>query len=375
MRRRTLPRRALLLAVAATVGAGGFVTAPAATAAGTAAPTQRAISTKPVCSTTTATPGVTKRARYVWKRLRAAGYSAAASAGVLGNLDHLSAISPTAVALTGSSAGLVRWTTPRWREYKAWAANRTVNPWTLSAQTTYLLYEMASDPGTFDHDKFQAKGRARNAAVYFHENFRRTIDSPATVDATRGAKASQWYQTLAATPGQFNVSDNSTYGLLVACDPPNATLDACPAVPLTFQATFGRWTGLTWTGLSANAQRMSRCVYAHFPRISIHGTYYGHMPDWQHAIDFMMPGGCRNSPMRTTTEADFKLGSRLARYLFVNGKTFGIDYLIWQDRLRNPVDHSDENGWAPVSQWRRDNYNNGNCTNTHFDHVHASVNY
>lgn len=350
--------------------------APAAAVPAPVAAPEGFVSSKPACPTNTFTLGAAKRAKYVWKRLRAGGYSPAAAAGVLGNLDQLSAVSPTAVALDGSSAGLLRWPTPQWRFLKAWAAKRGANHWSLRAQTTFLLLHMGSNPGNFRHQAFKGMQRPRAAAQYFHNRFRRTPDKPEVVERTRGIKAEQWLYVLYHTPADASPSHNGTYGLLLSCDPPGATLDACPATPASFRSYFARYTGLPWRGLSANARMMSRCIYTNFPRLTLHGTYNGHMPDWQHAIDFMMPDSCRTTPYRrTNTAADLKLGTRLARYLFMNRSRFNLDYLIWQDRIRNPDDHSDENAWAPVSQWRQDNYNNGNCTNTHFDHVHASLNY
>jgi hypothetical protein len=63
----------------------------------------------------------------------------------------------------------------------------------------------------------------------------------------------------------------------------------------------------------------------------------------------------------------------LAQYLLRRGERFSLDYVIWQDRARNPGSEHDEDPFAPIETWREDTYNNGDCTYTHFDHVHMSV--
>ncbi len=120
---------------------------------------------------------------------------------------------------------------------------------------------------------------------------------------------------------------------------------------------------------------MTRCVYTNFPNIQSHGTYNGHSPNWSQAIDFFMPSGCtyRNGRAVTRSSVDLVVGKRLTRYLIINANKVGLDYLIFQDHIRNPDERAGERYWRRVSQWRQDNYNNGDCVNTHFDHVHASI--
>lgn len=334
-----------------------------------------AVPTEP-CATDAITPGVTPRAQYLSDRLRRAGYSSAAVAGVLGNLDYLSALTPTAQNESGTRIGLALWGPERWKRYVTFAAREGVNRWYLSAQTSFLLREMAADPGPFRHDRLRRSKDPAAAAGYFHKTFVRTPVSPQTVRATRGAKALGWSQVLAGRPVARTPGDNGTYGLFLTCEPPTGTVERCPTVPASFRASFRRHTGFRWTSISDASQQVSRCVYANFPRIRLHGTYRpGHMPTWGRALDFMMPAGCSTGMSRSFTRsgADLLLGGRLAQYLLRRGDRFGLDYVIWQDRIRNPDSYYAEDPFAPIDTWREDQHNNGNCTNTHFDHVHMSV--
>jgi hypothetical protein len=146
-------------------------------------------------------------------------------------------------------------------------------------------------------------------------------------------------------------------------------------VPDSFKTYFANFTGFSWDEMSPSAKLMSRCVYIRFPHITNHGTYNGHSPVWSQAIDFMMPQGCETGSdgSYTRNRMDRAVGDRLARYLFQRAERLNIDYLIWQDSIRNPGERSYEDVWAPIGNWRNDSYNNGDCTNTHFDHVHVSV--
>jgi len=155
---------------------------------------------------------------------------------------------------------------------------------------------------------------------------------------------------------------------------PAAAGGGCPMVPDDFKASFRANTGFEWDGLSPDARLLSQCVHANFPAIKVHGTYAAHMDGWDHALDFMMPSDCSNTPTpHTTTAEDLQLGTDLTRYLFQHIPEIGIRYMIWQDRIRGPGGASGERDWVPIDQWRQDNYNNGDCNNTHYNHVHVTV--
>ena len=350
---------------------------PAATAdapTAVAAPAKVKRTEPTTCLATAITPGATGRARYVWQRVRKAGFAPAAAAGVVAYLDQASTIAPQALNRVAKRAGIAQWPQPRWAAYVAHTEAKGLNRWSFRRQINWLLDEMTATTGTFNIEKFKVRTDAVKAALVLNRKF---LPISSDLQATRGAltaKAAGWFRVLAP----MVVAPKSaayTYGSRTSCAPPNVSLERCPMVPNSFKEYFANSTGFTWDDMSPSAQLMSRCAYIRFPHIRMHGTYNGHMPVWSQAIDFMMPSGCVNSSSGSYTRsaADRKVGNRLARYMFSNHERFNIDYLIWQDSLRNPIEHSDENVWAPIADWRDDGYNNGDCTNTHFDHVHVST--
>lgn len=374
MRRTPLPFAVAAAAVTFAVVPGTSVRAGAATTAiATIAPAAVAAETRPPCPTATITSEASQRARYLSDRLRLAGYNPAATAGILGTLDHLSALTPTARSRTGGGRGLVLWGQARWRRHVAATQG---NPWSLSSQTTSLIRELTEDLGSFHHRRYQGMTDPAEAAWVMYRTFVGGRAKAADVLATRGAKARGWAQALATRAVDRSPGDNDTYGLVLPCEPVTATLESCPAVPRSFVTDFARYTRFRWSDMSEASQLVSRCVYANFPRIRIHGTYRpGHMPTWGRALDFMMPGGCTTGRdgSWTNSAADLLVGTRLAQYLLARVDRLGIDYVIWQDRGRNPGWPRFEDDLAPLDLWREDRYNNGNCTNTHYDHVHMSV--
>ena len=326
------------------------------------------------CAAGTMTPGASSRARYVWKRLRNAGYSTAASSGVISYLDQVSAIAPQAINRSQKRVGVAQWSQDRWAAFVARTEERGQNRWSFKKQVNFLLAEMAADTGTFKNENFKVRVNPRKAARVFNRTFNPISEDLQAARSPLSVKADAWFQSL--TPTRLSTkSDAVTYGSDTPCAPVNVNLDRCPRVPDSFKEYFANYTGFTWDDMSQSAQLMSRCAYSHFPSIKVHGTYNGHMPVWSQAIDFMMPRGCvsGDSGSYTRSPTDLRVGNRLAHYLFERADRFNIDYLIWQDSLRNPGERSYENEWAPVADWRNDTYNNGDCTNTHFDHVHVSV--
>ncbi len=359
----------VLLAALVAAALATALVRPATAAVSVPAPSSSAT---PACSATEPTLSVGARAKYLWHRLRTAGYSAPAAAGVIAVLDTWTAVSPVAVSGDRVRKGLALWGTVRWAAY----ANSLEggNRWSLAAQTSHLLAEMESGYNGFPAARVKNTGRVATAALAFDAAFAATPSDPSRVSSPLTSKGAGWLARLSPVTLNATPSDNGTYGIVVGCVPAAASLDICPPVTPDFKESFANHTGFTWSEMSGNAKLVSRCVYANFPRITLHGTYNGHMPTWSQAIDFMMPAGCTttSSSSYTNSKADLALGTRLTRYLIDRYDPLNIDYVIWQDRLRNPVERG-ENTWIPITDWRQDNYNNGNCTNTHYDHIHMSV--
>ncbi len=80
------------------------------------------------------------------------------------------------------------------------------------------------------------------------------------------------------------------------------------------------------------------------------GTYRDHDPSLQRALDIFTPTDSR------------ELGDAICDFAIVNLERFGVDYLIYRQRIFNPE-------IAP--RWR-DMPDRGDLTQNHFDHVHVS---
>lgn len=90
------------------------------------------------------------------------------------------------------------------------------------------------------------------------------------------------------------------------------------------------------------------------------GTYAGHEPDPEHAVDCFSPiPDDRNGPSEQTRSV---LGDYVADFAIHHMDEFGIWYVIWRQHIYNP---SIANYWRQMED-------RGGITNNHFDHVHAS---
>lgn len=81
--------------------------------------------------------------KYVWKRLIDAGYSPAAAAGVMGNMECESAHwKLDAVGDNGTSFGICQWHKNRGQALKDYAASKGKNWWDIEIQMDYFLKDM-----------------------------------------------------------------------------------------------------------------------------------------------------------------------------------------------------------------------------------------
>lgn len=102
-------------------------------------------------------------------------------------------------------------------------------------------------------------------------------------------------------------------------------------------------------------QRFADAVQAE-AGVTSFGTYNGHSPDREHAIDIFVAAARYDS--------DPTLGNKVAQFAIENMVKFGLDYVIWRQQIFNPEILL---GWR--SQRRI-----GDPTADHFDHVHISAN-
>lgn len=88
-------------------------------------------------------------AQKIWNFLRSKGYSEAATAGIMGNLQQESSLNPQASQKGGLGRGLCQWSEGgRWETLKAFAAQHGLDPWSLEAQLEFLDYELNGGEAT-----------------------------------------------------------------------------------------------------------------------------------------------------------------------------------------------------------------------------------
>lgn len=94
-----------------------------------------------------------------------------------------------------------------------------------------------------------------------------------------------------------------------------------------------------------------------------YGTYAGHSPDPEHALDCFSPVSSNRNPPGTTT--GLVLGDAIAKFAVANITKYNIDYVIWRQHIYNP---------EIAEYWRQMETRPGGVTGNHFDHVHVSFN-
>ena len=137
----------------------------------------------------------------VWQLLIAEGFSPAAAAGILGNLQQESNIDPTAVQADGPGMGLAQWSRGgRWdsgpNSLLAFAKDRGLDPWSTETQTKFMIHEMQYGDLGFDLARYKNSIDVVSAAVYFHDVFERSADTARHVKNVRGGYAQDWLERL-----------------------------------------------------------------------------------------------------------------------------------------------------------------------------------
>jgi gas vesicle protein len=152
----------------------------------------------------------------VWKILRSMGYSKAATAGIMGNMQQESGVNPSAIQGNGRgpAAGIVQWEnyntkSARWASMAQYASSKG-KEWTdLQSQLEYLDKEMrGADSTTLSllkkkvggYDQFKALTDIDKATLVFEESFER---AGTPMMSNRYSAARQFYD-------QFNSYDTGT---------------------------------------------------------------------------------------------------------------------------------------------------------------------
>lgn len=146
-------------------------------------------------------PSTGSQGQVVWDLLIAEGFSPAAAAGILGNLQQESNIDPTAVQADGPGVGLAQWSRGgRWdtgpNSLLAFAQERGLDPWSAKTQTKFMIFEMQYGDLGFDLSSYQDSTDVVAAAEYFHDVFERSADTADYVTKVRGGYAKEWLQQL-----------------------------------------------------------------------------------------------------------------------------------------------------------------------------------
>jgi hypothetical protein len=87
--------------------------------------------------------------------------------------------------------------------------------------------------------------------------------------------------------------------------------------------------------LSQDGLLVLRCVAARFPQIANIGTYPGHLPSEDRAVDIMIP--------TWDTAGGRALGDQIAGWLKAHQAELGIQYVIWNAQIWNI--ERDREGW------------------------------
>lgn len=110
-----------------------------------------------------------ERAQYIREKLEAKGWSAAAAAGIVGNLVQESGLRTDAIGDGGTSGGLAQWHNERLEALKRFAAARG-KEWTdLDTQIDYLDYELHNNERDAGRKLNDAQDAAEAASIFMRE--------------------------------------------------------------------------------------------------------------------------------------------------------------------------------------------------------------
>jgi hypothetical protein len=152
----------------------------------------------------------------------------------------------------------------------------------------------------------------------------------------------------------------------------------CEAYPKDFQERFKSSSQYySFSMMSPDAQFVMECVRSRFNMPKWQPiTRPDHHPAGDKAIDFMTPiwpgnVGCVTSSDTGDKKMIYEQGNQLAADLVRYRKELGVMYVIWQDRRWSPGKGLSPN--LPPEQWPIDTFNNADCNNEHYNHLHVGV--
>jgi hypothetical protein len=160
---------------------------------------------------TSGKPGASPNAQAVYNTFRARGYSNAAAAGIVGNLQQESGVSPRSIQPGGAGRGIAQWGTGpgsggRWETENAYAAAHKQNPWALLTQVNFLQQEM-NQRGLGAGSAFAKSGNVANTTSQFQTAVEQSGDSPPYT--TRIGYAQNAYSAFSGNPVSASTAPRS----------------------------------------------------------------------------------------------------------------------------------------------------------------------
>lgn len=163
-----------------------------------------------------ALPGNTNAER-IWNAFRKMGYSAAATAGIMGNMWRESGFDPTIneVGGTGNGRGLAQWDVRnRWQTLITWSATKGLDYRSIEAQCQFVDYELKSGGLAYwlnkhgSLEKFKQTNDPAWAVAWFYDVFERGADRAG--DIAKSTPVAQKYynqwKNYGMTVGGMNVT-------------------------------------------------------------------------------------------------------------------------------------------------------------------------
>lgn len=145
------------------------------------------------------TGSMTQRAQYLLDRLKAAGYSDAQAAGIIGSLRQESQLDPAALNKSSGASGIGQWLGPRARQFEKMFGH-PLSQSTFGEQTDFMLWELKNTEKTADKRIRMAQTPAQAAEIHARE-----YERPGAEEANIGRRQA-YANELYAGLGQANAA-------------------------------------------------------------------------------------------------------------------------------------------------------------------------
>ncbi|WP_436663542.1 phage protein [Alicyclobacillus acidoterrestris] len=200
----------------------------------------------------------------IWNFLASKGLSAAAIAGIMGNWQQESSLSPTAVNPSSGAYGLAQWLGDRYTNLQSYCQSHGLDWTSLTGQLTFAWYEMTGGDAAWTSALAKIGGMSAfnamsvTAATEFFEEYYEVAGSGAMMDQ-RVTYAQQWYNSY-VNGNPFNFSSVSVSSSSASSYPSAST-----------QSTISNQVSFPATNYSvvANSQRTGDILYGRRYRVIV----------------------------------------------------------------------------------------------------------